>query len=686
MSIYATEQRPFLTINHRERWEEGFLHDLAAGEQGITLQSAYRYRLQQTVPLDRIAPGFELADAAIGPCRLIYLTDSKAKSVVAYDAESGRAERLESVSSLLKQPGNVAYSPRGITVLDQAESTVIRFAEVNEQWIWHIRPDRDAAGRYPEGLHPLNITDMAAGPDGSLYALDAGQSRIVRVDAGGRMISVITVLEPLADGRAAIAISSEGCVYVLDTLERKVAVYSGLAKTQEFPVEGPISPSCIGIDKEGLVYVGDSESEGEDAAEDEKFIHIFRPDGGKAGVVSAFRGSSRKILFGHDDTMYVLSQAARTLSVLVREQALRKRDGAPLASGVYYAKALDSASFATPWQELSVDADIPESTQLEVAYLASDRKTFYLQDAERDLDSYLTDIAVPTDVKAEVLDGLPWSKPLLNPKDALLQGISGKYLWLRVRLIGSDRLTPTVRAISAVFPKNSYLRYLPGVYQEDDASRSFLERYLSLFEHFFAESEQAIGQMAKWFDTDAVTGEYLRWLAGWLAVAYDENWLEEKLRLLLRRISELYRKRGTRAGIESMIELFTGDKPYIVERFQLDAAEDVEVKQLLYKLFGSDPYGFCVVLKSPPADDSGYAAVKRIVEAEKPAHTTAGLVALQPWIVLDHHSYLEINSVLSKPNARLGEAVVGRDTVLDDRDAAGYVRGKSRVDLDTVLA
>lgn len=684
MATYATEQRPFLTINHRKRWEEGFLHELAAGEEGLALLSAYRYRLQRTVPLDGIAAGFELAGAAAGPCSLLYLTDSNANSVVSYDAESGRAERLEGPSSLLQRPGSIAYTHRGISVLDRAESSVIRFAEVNGQRIWSVGPGIDAAGRYPAGLDPLNITDLAAGPDGSLYALDAGQRRIVRIDSGGRIAGVIPVTEPLAEGRAAIAVSREGFVYVLDAPGRKIAVYSGLVKTQEFPVEGPVSPSCIGIDQEGLVYIG--ESEGEGASEDERFIHVFRPDGGKAGVVSAFRGSSGNILFGHDDTMYVLSRAARTLSVLVREQALRKRDGAPLASGVYYAKALDSASFATPWQELSVDADVPESTQLEVSCLASDRKTFYLQGAERDLDAYLSDAAVPADVKTDALDGLPWSEPMLNPKDAYLQGISGKYLWLRIRLIGSDRVTPTVRAVSAVFPKDSYLRYMPGVYQEDDASRSFLERYLSLFEHFFAESELSIGQIARWFDPDAVTGEYLRWLAGWLAVAYDENWTEEKLRLLLRRIPELYRKRGTRAGIESMIELFTGDKPYIVERFQLEAAEDAEVKQLLYKLFGSDPYGFCVVLKSPPEDASGYAAVKRIIEAEKPAHTAAGLVALQPWIVLDHHSYLEINSAFTKPNPRLGEAVIERDTALDDRDFPGYVRGKSRVGADTVLA
>lgn len=684
MAINAPEEPQFLTINHRESWEEGFLSDVRAGEEGLTLREAHQYRLERTLPLTELAPGFELADAVLGPGRILYLLDSRSKSLYVYDAGQSRTERLECLSCIIKEPERIAYSPRHIYVLDQhAGSSVIQFAEVNGQWIWNTEASRDAAGRFPPELKPLRITDIAAGPDGSLYALDTGQSCIVRIDAGGRITRVFGTNEAAGSQSAAIAVSGDGIVYVLDASKRKVSVYSDSVKIRDFPVEGPASPSCIGLDSEGMIHIGDG-GPADAGNEEERFIHQFSPEGIRLGVVSAYRGASHSILFGRSNTMYVLNKESGSLTILVRERTLYKQSNSPLSFGTYFSKSLDSVFFQTKWHELSVDADIPGGSQIEVAYLAADRRTFLIQGAERDLNAYLSDSSVSSDEKVEALNSLPWSQPLLNPSVALMQGVAGRYLWLRIRLIGSDELSPTVKAVSAVFPRDSYLRYLPGIYQEDEAGRSFLERYLSLFERFFADSELAIGQIAKWFDLGSVTGEYLRWLSTWLAVAYDENWPEAKLRLLMQRIPELYRKRGTREGIESMIELFIGEKPFIIEHFHLESAEDEEVKRLLYQLYGSDPYGFCVLLTTQLSSDS-YAAVSRILEAEKPAHTNAGLTVLQPWIYLDHHTYLEINSALTKPNSRVGEAVIQRDSVLDDRDRSGYISGKSRVHIDTVL-
>jgi hypothetical protein len=75
------------------------------------------------------------------------------------------------------------------------------------------------------------------------------------------------------------------------------------------------------------------------------------------------------------------------------------------------------------------------------------------------------------------------------------------------------------------------------------------------------------------------------------------------------------------------------------------------------------------------------------VELEKPAHTSAGVVVLQPWIYLDLHTYLGVNTYLSKPVMQLGiTSVIGRDTVLSDTEGSGQIERRSKTGIDTKLA
>jgi phage tail-like protein len=350
----------------------------------------------------------------------------------------------------------------------------------------------------------------------------------------------------------------------------------------------------------------------------------------------------------------------------------------------------------------------------------------------------------------------------MNLRDALIQSPSGRHLWLKLVLRSSDEnKTPRIRSISAYLPRSSYLRYLPAVYQEDTASRDFLERFLSLFETLLWNNEEAINQIGRFFDVEATPDEFISWLATWVAAISDESWSEEKKRIFLQRAVALYKKRGTREGLEELIEIYTGYKPMIIEHFQLRCAENEEIKSVLEKLFGLylfsliagdlendldagfipeelknmfetkgitlseiitvtkedndkwrvvdeekestyiirkegknlniyfwTPFCFCVLLKPAEAEIYGsqLETVKRLIEFEKPAHTVAGVMVLQPWIYLDMHTYLGINTYLSEPVMRLGiTSVIGRDTVLTDMEEAGQIERRARTGMDTNL-
>ena len=74
------------------------------------------------------------------------------------------------------------------------------------------------------------------------------------------------------------------------------------------------------------------------------------------------------------------------------------------------------------------------------------------------------------------------------------------------------------------YPRLSYLRYLPAVYQQDPVSQEFLERFLSMFETVFSGLEATIERIPEVFDPELTPDEFLDWLAQWLDLGIEEDW------------------------------------------------------------------------------------------------------------------------------------------------------------------
>lgn len=148
----------------------------------------------------------------------------------------------------------------------------------------------------------------------------------------------------------------------------------------------------------------------------------------------------------------------------------------------------------------------------------------------------------------------------------LFRAETKRYLWLKLGLSTFDPDAELkLRSLEVVYPRLSYLRYLPATYQDNKTSREFLERFLSLFEAIFEDLDTKISQIHHVFDPDLVKPESLSWLASWLDVALQDDWSVEIKRELIRRADELYRAKGTPRGIASFIEIVTGHRPILLE-------------------------------------------------------------------------------------------------------------------------
>jgi phage tail-like protein len=291
-------------------------------------------------------------------------------------------------------------------------------------------------------------------------------------------------------------------------------------------------------------------------------------------------------------------------------------------------------------------------------------------------------------------------------------------------LSGDGFHTHAVRQAQIYFERISYLRYLPSTYQEDEEARDFLERFLSIFESVSFEIEQEIAGIAKYFDPQAVKGEFLDWLGSWIAILRDNNWPEGKRREFLKQAFRLYGLRGTVRGLQEMIELFTEGETAIIEHHRLQTPMVLSVNSTLggsavvgrsFKkrlvLEESSRIGEFALLESdePPetpfeagafdftilADTSRLKkeaqvhALRRLIEEEKPAHTRCVLRASGNVMQLGLHSLLGVDTKISRgfEPGRLGlTSQIGKGTFLGTKfRRRGVIGVRSVIAVDAVL-
>jgi phage tail-like protein len=102
---------------------------------------------------------------------------------------------------------------------------------------------------------------------------------------------------------------------------------------------------------------------------------------------------------------------------------------------------------------------------------------------------------------------------------------------------------------------------LPALYQDDD----FAQRFLSGFDEGLAPILSTLDNFDSYLDPSLTPDDFLDWLAGWVGIALDDSWEDARRRTIVARAAELYRMRGTAAGLAGQVEIQTGGSVEIVE-------------------------------------------------------------------------------------------------------------------------
>lgn len=698
------ESARFFSFNKPADWEAGAWSNMSVGEDGISIERAEKYTIYRTVLTDEIDGADGVADFAVGSGSKLYVLDAKANLLV-YDYENRYAEPLFSAGhGLFSAQAKLAAAGDSLYVADPfGERRLASISPSNGQLVW---AERQFGG---EELIPLAV---AADDGRRLYAVvpldpppdvapeatvpQGGRIAIVQYSPSGEAMRIFEH-ETLLLGQPAtvqsllsryyVTASVNGELALLDAADGKVFAFGRDGTLAgEFAVKRDGAFAGLAADSRSELYIGDANRAG--SVEDEQFILKFSGRTGQSAKVPGYRSRADKLLCDARDRMYAFDAEKGAITLLELQSRTMTMPETGLPEAWYVSAELDSTEDETLWHKLELLAEIPEETQIRIRYFATDQKLGSLDGQVVDYSEYFADPAIPWTRKWRTSAYL-WSEPIVNPQDALLKDAKGRYLRFWIELAGSDRIAPVVQRLRLYFPRQSPIVHLPPIYQEDPDGSGFLERFLAIFGTFFAEMEDRIDQVSSNFDPDSVSGPYLQWLSGWLALDVADGWDEEKLRLLMRQAPALYKLRGTRQGLARMLRIYTDVEPYIVEHHQLkEMQETSELRNMFHRLYGDNPYGFCVML--PPEcvrTDKQRLMVERIIADQKPAYTDGRLIVLQPWMHADMHTYLGINTVLSEPTLLTLDqrSSMPHHTVLIDKDRDKRMDIHTRLELDSEL-
>jgi len=603
---------------------------------------------------------------AAGPCGSVFVSDTASDRVVFVDGLCDTRAELHG----FKAPRGLALCQDALWVADSGNARLVRYA-------------------FPALEHDATIgglgvpTGVACDAAGRLYVLDRGTAGVRRflspdqpdaayeaaVLASGALAAPLFLCLDATD-RLLVSDATADAVRVLDR--------DGAALPDIPPPDGGWQPGALAAHGR-LIVVADRGS---------GVLHVCAVDGTYWGTLPGFRGSVTALAFDPENGDLLIKTGLDDAYLRCPAQSAHAMQGAITAGPYDAGEGLD-------WYRAACRADVPRGTSL----------TF-------DIAQFDAPAPPPGPgewVAAPAPDTL--LAKLLPPGPA---PSARRYLWLRATLATRDpSLTPVLRTLRAETPGEDYRDYLPEIYRRADEPGRFLDRFLALARTELAAVGENIDAVPQLLAPAFASASTLDWLAQWLGLDLPVIATDAEKRDLIARAVQLYRTRGTPSGIADFLEIYTGVRPSIVEDFTTRGLWVLDVSSRLDFDTGlppSDPAGMVVPDPSDPlplaegccATEIGSAVVgesgplppqdfgeplfaatahrfsvylpayratrpallaeaRRVIEAEKPAHTGYDLCLVEADMRVGFQARVGIDTIVGGPPdaLRLGSAVLG---------------------------
>lgn len=679
----------FFYLNAEGRWPKFERRGLEAGDGGA-LRLGSLPRLEGELPAEiaglREPPA--PSGLAVAPDGTVYWSDPEAHRILAINpcdrsrrpvpcagGEGSAPTELDDPRGLLVHLGR-----RALVVADAGNHRLQLFALGSFQLVDVWGGPGTEPGRFdtPQSL--------AADGAGNVYVADAGNFRVQKLDAAGR---VIPAFWKEAQGEAPelrpseVAVAGEGDeteVHVLDAERDEIAVFDAEGQLRRtVPLPAPVR--AMGIALGGGTFLGDNASR--------RLLRLY-PDGSLAGEAPGYEGPVAALAADRRGGLWLLPGGG--VSPLRLGAA-----GGFVKSGVLWGGPFGALGRPLAWHRLRALGAVREPRT---------RFRFFVFTSDGDEPP-------PPPVAADggpgSFDESPWRALPQDLPDALVGGAPAQRLWVGVQLGSDGGASPRLEQLRIDFDHETYTQYLPAVYAKRAPDPGVLDRFLSLFESLFVDVESEIARLDRLFDPWAAPAGWLEELAGWLALDLEEDWSEEKKRRAIAQAFAAYAWRGTARGLREAIRFRTGVEARIEEPLlhaawwslpEGGAGEDtpatamsilgfttalapaepqgavlgtsavfdqshlITAQELGTPLFEETAHRFTVGIYDFQAHEpETLRRVRAVVESEKPAHTTYQLCVIGPRLRVGFQARIGVDTVVGgggPPSpSRLGEPESG---------------------------
>ncbi len=242
------------------------------------------------------------------------------------------------------------------------------------------------------------------------------------------------------------------------------------------------------------------------------------------------------------------------------------------------------------------------------------------------------------------------------------------------------------RVLKVEVATKPWIQFLPGIYQDaDEENADFLQRFLLIAQHLTSGIEENLEFIHELFSARITQEKWLPWLASWLAMPLLEGWDEEKRREIIQRTPELYRLRGTAAGLKLALRLFADVKAEIHEGVWPYPGMVIGKSSTIGKDTTLSPPVFlsqCFTVELPDKKNEisreNLRTVQALVETEKPAHAHYALVFQETEPTYDAVPFLHVGKTgRIGVDARIGGNEDIPATQDEDLQALGLSKKKS---------
>ncbi len=324
-----------------------------------------------------------------------------------------------------------------------------------------------------------------------------------------------------------------------------------------------------------------------------------------------------------------LKQGLLSGFTLYEDGSLRTNEEEPIHQ--LYLGYLDGVERDYEWGRFAFEAVIGEDMVLNVHIFASNELVFMRKGVLTEINDFLLDEAEPSEAKLALFRAAN-CKSANGFFDVLLTGLSGRYLWVMIEVLGVGQAS--LKEFCVYSPEDNFFNSFPEVYRTNG---EFFRRYLSVFNALYTDFQSTIDSLDRFLDADIAPAGLLPVFARWMGLELDGDFLEEsQLRRLLKSAYLLISSKGTCQAVIRIAHILTDAPVYVLER------------QSSYRGVGEDPYDFTVLVLCA-ADKKLYSSLKYLIGQFKPVRSKMNLVFLDSCGRLDSYCCLGMNAKIVEP-------------------------------------